>query len=54
VLRLLLALVAILLLGGLERAHACSMPNPPTDAQLFETAATVFVGQIVRTEEIES
>jgi hypothetical protein len=52
--RLLYALVAMLLLGKLVPVSACSMANPPTDAQLFEKASTVFIGHIVRTEEIES
>ena len=52
--RLLYVLGAILLLGLREPASACSMVNPPTDAELFAKASTVFVGRIVRTEEIES
>jgi hypothetical protein len=51
--RLLYLLTAILLLGQLEAASACSMANPPTDAQLFEKAAAVFVARVYRTEEIE-
>jgi hypothetical protein len=51
--KLLCWLAAMLLLGKLEVAEACSMPNPPSDEQLFEKASTVFIGHIIRTEEIQ-
>jgi hypothetical protein len=50
---LLYLLVAMLLLGTLEAAMACSGIDTPTDEQLFAKASTVFVGHVFRTEEIE-
>jgi hypothetical protein len=44
---------AMLLLGRLEVAIACSMAKPPSTAELFSEASTVFVGHIVRAEEIQ-
>lgn len=51
--KLLGLLVAMGLLGKLGPVSACSMPNPPTDADLFAKASTVFVARIVRAEEVE-
>lgn len=51
--RLRYPLVAMLLLGRLETASACSDPNRTTDEELFAKASTVFVARIYRTEEIE-
>ncbi|HET7089068.1 MAG TPA: hypothetical protein VFL17_10490 [Anaerolineae bacterium] len=46
-------LIAMLLLGKLEAASACSMVPLPSDADLFAKASTVFVARIVRAEEVE-
>ena len=51
--KLLWLLVTIGLLGKLEAVSACSMINPPTDADLFAKASTVFVARIFRAEEVE-
>jgi hypothetical protein len=51
--KLLSVLFAVLLLGRLEAARACSWYPRPTDEGLFEKAAAVFVAHIVRAEEVE-
>src|SRR5262245_26456103 len=51
--RLLCSLFAMLLLGRLEAASACSWYPRPTDEGMFEEAAAVFVAHIVRADEVE-
>lgn len=51
--KLLYVLFAMLLLGRLEAASACSDRYPPrSDADLFAKASAVFVAHIVRADEI--
>ena len=46
-------LLAMLLLCKPEAASACQMENPQSDEQLYAKASTVFVGRILRSEEVE-
>src|SRR5262249_16417986 len=51
--KLVYLLLTAVILGKLDAASACSMSNPPNDEELFAKASTVFVGHIIRAEEIE-
>jgi hypothetical protein len=53
--RLLLAVLATLSLARMEAASACSYApgyRPPSDEDLFAKASAVFVGHLVRIEEV--